>query len=162
MGINIYALRTKSITRIAAGRRAQKLGDRWQTLFHNSVMRQGFHCIRIHDGCKTAGRKLIRMPQAFDFIVSGSGCQALFVDTKAGYTKRFGASWRTDHQIRELSHLESHGHKSGYIVLFSTSSEVVFFSASKLKAMKPRESLGVEDGVILGTEMNFDLRKIFV
>lgn len=161
MGVNIFLPRAKSITRIAAGKRAQAGGERWQTLFHNCAIRQGFHCIRIPDGCKQAGKKLLRVQTPFDFVLSGKGARMAFIDTKSCKTKRFAASGKVAHQIRDLLALENHSHIAGYLVLFSTSGEVVFFSAYQLHAMIERSSLGPEDGKIIGLATGFDINKVF-
>lgn len=150
------------MTRVAAGRQAQAKGERWQTLFQNSAVRQGFHCIRIPDGCRTVQRRLIRVPSPFDFIISKTGLTCAFLDTKTCKTRKFAFSGKVAHQVYNLNLLEKHGLKAGYLVHFQTSSEVVFFPASKLSGMLERTSLGAEDGIILGIEMNFSLERLFL
>lgn len=144
----------------ARGKKAQAIGAMWEGLFQAQAKKNGVLCIRIENGCRSAYMKLIRVLQPFDFILSYNG-KALFVDTKITKSVNYTFSMITQHQIKHLHDLEVAGHLSGYIVNFTKHNKIVFFKASDLKKLQEKQSLGPQDGEIIGSEMTFDLKLLF-
>ena len=143
------------------GRKAQAHGKEWESIFHLQAVKQGLVCIRINDGCKSTGYKLIRVRQAFDFILSFDKYPACFIDTKTVKTTNYSASMVTSHQVADLAKLEAHGHFAGYLVNFTKTNQIVWFSATQLKQLTEGMSLKPSDGLLLGTEGAFDLKLLF-
>lgn len=152
--------------RISQGKRAQRGGEQFENEFRSACARSGVHALRFPNGCKTVrapkGIKLIRVPTPFDWILSFSRTSG-YIDTKTTAEKGFPHAKIEDHQVVEMLALEREGHRSGYVVHFTSlpAGPIVFFTATILFALKPRTSLKVEDGVILGREYSFDPRLIF-
>lgn len=145
------------MNRRIAGRIAKKSGEVFENILKSTAYRQGFYPIQIPTGCKTIGPgKIIRVRTAFDFIFVKKDL-TLFIDAKSVKAKAYSTSMITPHQVVELKECEQAGFTSGYIVYFQTSDQVVFFSASQLKAQFFKTSLKPEDGVILGRLTSFDL-----
>lgn len=137
------------------------MGKLWENILFSTAFRQGLLPIRIEDGSKTVGGKIIRVQQKFDFIISAPNALNCFLDTKTSKSDRYSYSMVKTHQIESLAKLEANGNKAGYLVLFQGCNKVVFFKASVLKNLQNRESLGIEDGLVIGSELNFNLRMIF-
>lgn len=137
------------------------MGKLWENILFSTAFRQGLLPIRIEDGSKTVGGKLIRVQQKFDFIIAAPNAQNAFIDTKTCKAARYSCSMVKTHQIESLAKLEAMGNKAGYLVLFQECNKVVFFKASLLKNLQSRESLGPEMGKMLGSELNFNLKMIF-
>jgi penicillin-binding protein-related factor A (putative recombinase) len=87
--------------------------------------------------------------------------RAAFVDAKSTSKTNFTYSDVTDHQVRILREIESQRFPAGYLVHFRQTGRVVFFSASELLALKPRESLSDRDGLCIGTINTLSLVTIF-
>lgn len=145
----------------ARGKKAQQIGLVWESIFQNAAKKQGFVCIRIENGCKSAYMKLIRVRQPFDFILSFKGLPAVFIDTKTIKASNYSASMIVEHQVKDLALLEGCNHLAGYLVLFQKSNQVVWYKASQLKSLQARESLSPEMGILLGSESNFNLKLLF-
>lgn len=145
----------------ARGKKAQAIGKVWESIFQNAAKKQGFVCIRIEDGCRSAYMKLIRVRQSFDFVLSFKGLPVAFIDTKTVKSANYTASMVTAHQVADLALLEANGSYAGYLVLFQKSNQVVWYSASQLKNLQARESLTPSDGILLGKESDFCLKMIF-
>lgn len=104
--------------------------------------------------------KMIRISTPFDFIFI-KGDKVIFTDSKTRKEGFFSHSMITHHQVRVLKEIEGHGHKAGYIVVFSTLSKIVFFSATQLWCLRPGESLKPDDGILLGNTACFRLGRLF-
>lgn len=142
-----------------SGKLSQRKGVTFENIVFSTAYRQGFHPIRIPLGAKQVGMgKLIRVRTDFDMILVHDQ-KALFLDLKCTKAKSFPFSSQTEHQIQSLAECEKRGHTAGYLVNFELINQIVFFSASKFKALS-RGSLKPEDGICLGTEMTFDLKRL--
>lgn len=152
--------------RVAQGRRAQRGGEQFENEFRSACARSGVHALRFPNGCKTVralkGIRLIRVLTPFDWILSFNRTSG-YIDTKTTAEKGFPHAKIEDHQLVEMLALEREGHRAGYVVHFTSlpAGPIVFFTATILFGLKPRSSLKVEDGVILGREYSFDPRLIF-
>ena len=67
----------------------------------------------------------------------------------------------TEHQKLDLLKIEQTNNIAGYLVFFESCNKVVFFSATKLNEIKPKESLKPENGVYVGTQVAIDLMLLF-
>lgn len=133
----------------------------FENIVYSTAWRQTFHPCRIPDGCKQlSNTKLIRVKSPFDFILAAPNGRCIFIDCKTTKAKKFNFSSIVEHQIDMLFGFEKCGHKAGYLIHFQETNDVVFFSASQFISNK-RGSLGPMDGLVIGKEMDFNLRKIF-
>lgn len=137
------------------------IGNEFEMILRRRCLMTGVAITRIHDGCSTTGNNFImRRQQICDFIVSWSGMSGL-LDAKSCGDLRFNFSAITKHQVDEMLQHERAGIKAGYIILFRKIQKVIFFPASTLAGMQSRTSLGVDGGLLLGSTIDFDVRKIF-
>jgi len=95
----------------------------------------------------------------FDYIL-GYGNKVLFCDLKSIDGKRITYSQLTDHQIESLDKLSHHA-MAGYIVFFRELQKLVYFAVGTLNRIKRGESLGIEDGVVVGDLLRHDFRILF-
>jgi hypothetical protein len=146
-------------------RQAQRNGAGWENVFQGHAARSGVLCLRFPNGCKTipgpGGRpRLIRVRTPFDWILSHQG-KAGFVDTKSTTSLTFTYTQVSDHQLAALRALEMQGHVCGYVVFFQKLNVVVFFRAHQLVALEPRDSLRPEQGLVVGTLLELDVKRLF-
>lgn len=152
-----------NLKRFIGGRRAKAHGDEFETQVKRAGEDNGFHVIRMPDGCKVVGpNKLMRVKTPFDFIFIKSKNETLFADTKTTEEKTFSHSKITPHQLEALLSVESKGGVAGYVVYFRSTSEIIWFSASKLNSISKGESLKPVEGVLLGTLFNLNFGVLFV
>lgn len=118
---------------------------------------QGISVVRIPDGCKQAGRRIIRVKSPFDFVF-GFGHRAAFIDAKYTSSDRFTYSDLVPHQLKELKKLSGAG-VAGYLVCFKT--QVWFIDISILLETRPKGHVNMKYAKFLGTITAFDLRRIF-
>lgn len=143
---------------------AKREGQAWEQLLKHLMTRDGWEVVEIPPGCRGDGRGgLIRVKTAFDFVAGKNG-RAVFFDAKSVESGNFTKSQCTVHQVDSLFKFFKQGFQAGYFVNFRDQNLVVFFSADKLMALKPRTSLKVSDGLALGTLPNlnwkvFDVRE---
>lgn len=150
-----------TIRKIRAGKIAKVKGDRFEILFKNIAASQGFKCIKIPMGAKMiSSQRMIRVATPFDFILFHGG-NSYCIDTKFTSDKKFSKSKITPHQLQELKECSDYPNViAGYVVNFNELNKVVFFSAAQLSSVKTKSSLNPEEGTMLGTTMNFDLKLI--
>ncbi len=141
------------------GLKAKKNGDYFENIFMFFANRSGFNFIKIPNGCKVLDKgKLVPVKSPFDFILCNS-VYTIFVDTKTTKQNVFSFSAINQNQVLNLLKVKNENNYSGYII--DLNGEVVFFCVSKLKTIKPGESIKKEDGVYLGSIKEFDLRRIY-
>jgi hypothetical protein len=149
------------IKNIVRGKKAKVNGQRFEIFLENSAARKMWTVTRIPDGCRQVGpNKLLRVRTPFDFVFTRWG-KAVFADAKSTQTKYFSKSALTPHQIEQLKDIENDGFAAGYIVNFSTLNLVVFFSATLLSEIKTRDSVGPEQGILIGNDEVINLQLIF-
>jgi len=152
-----------SLKRRIGGKRAKSHGDEFEAIVKSAGALDGFHVIRMPDGCKVIGpNKLMRVRTPFDFIFVKSRKETFFADTKTTEGKSFSHSQITPHQLDELLKIELNGGIAGYIVYFRETNEIVWFSSSKLNSISRGESLKPEEGVLLGSRFSIRFGALFV
>jgi len=154
------------MNRRLVGRRAQKKGSGFEIAFEAICKAQKIGCVRIPDGCKKVFGgfggfpKLKQVKSPFDFILAFNGrCCAL--DVKSYAQKRFCYSNINPNQVKQLNKIYQKDVSAGYLVFFSRQGYFCFFNAEKLGALKPRESLGIEDADISMRSDALDLTALF-
>jgi penicillin-binding protein-related factor A (putative recombinase) len=106
------------------------------------------------------GVRAIPTKTPFDFVMCRDGI-AVFFDAKSTSAKTFAASAIQLHQLYHLARVENAGFRSGYVVYFQETDEVVFFSASQLAKLKRGDSLKPDDGLQLGSALTLTLLPLF-
>ena len=149
--------------RKVGGFKAKKQGQ----FFENAFMSHASHScvvIKIPDGAKRIGPKtLIQVQTPFDVVlIHLQSKRVLFLDLKTTLNTSWPVSLNTPHQIAKLLEIEETGHIAGYVVYFRTPNELRFYSAKELTKERDRASLTREEGVFLGSLLNFELGHILV
>lgn len=148
-------------SRRTRGQKAKSNGDRWEMIVFNTAMRQGFRAVRIPNGCRSLGKNnFARVKTPYDFYLCEAGVGIIAFDTKTTIGKTFSYSQLTHHQVLELRHLELCLQRAGYLIHFQSTNQIIWFTASQLTSLVSGKSLKIEDGILLGKELDFDLRKI--
>lgn len=114
---------------------------------------------KIPNGVKYVGKRLIHVRTEFDFIMAYQGCVILF-DAKTTESSSFTYSKITAHQLKALSEYETHGIPTGYLIWFRGTDQVSFVKSSILRQVRRGSSIKPEDGILLGSIKNFDLRTL--
>jgi len=155
------------MTRIQVKRRLSPNaeGAIFETRLKLQAMEERIAIVQMPTGSRSIGHvgkrpTLIPVKTPFDFTVIKHG-ETAFFDAKSTDEKRFAHSKITKHQVEKLAEIESQGVAAGYVIHFRQSGLIVFMPASRLKAVKPRESLGRDDGLPLGTIDEFKLSILF-
>ncbi len=154
-------LKVASPIRRRAGWLAQKMGGAFENHFVARALMQGFQVTEIPDSCRQMRNKIIRVPSPFDLILHGTiqGVKrSAFIDLKRTESKTFSYSKIIPHQLQALL-ATNKGGEAGYVV--EMNGVVVFFDVEALHKLKPRESLKMGDGVLLGVKGHFDVMNIF-
>lgn len=137
------------------GAKAQNQGKVFERAFETICAQNNYTCVRIPDSCKQIGRerngapRLIRVKSPFDFVIASKGF-SVFLDVKSTESDRYTYSQLKQHQIDTL-HKVRKDVLSGYLVHFALENKIVFFDVNLLAALKPRESVSIESGLLLGT-----------
>lgn len=147
------------------GKAQQAFGSLFEELFHMTCGRtQGMAVTRFPDGCRVVGKnKVIRIKTPCDWILTFGGVTAL-IDTKTTESDSFPFSKIEKHQVKEMAIHAQSGARSGYVIWFRKSDDVVFMSSlfllglinqrGSLKAMNCSSSY-------LGKSRQFDPKMIF-
>jgi penicillin-binding protein-related factor A (putative recombinase) len=148
---------------VKKGYKAKKIGEYFENLILFFAKGQRIAIIKIPEGCKVVKNRfgkliplLIKSP--FDFFIVKSGKVACF-DTKTIESGNFSFSEINQNQIRELLNIEQQGISSGYLIFYRDRNRIVFYKASIVQSIKPRESLKEEQGIAVGDnqQVNFNL-----
>lgn len=155
-------MRFKNQKKAVIGMKARAEGLGFESFLVNSFRSQNYRVIHLPQGAKYVHHKWkglilspVKMP--FDMIVSCVG-KAGFFDAKSVSDQNFPFSMITSHQVEFMLDLEADGHKAGYIVHFKESNNVIFFTATQLNSLKRRQSLKQDEGVLLGTWFQLNLK----
>ncbi len=136
------------------------LGAGFEKYVDKCLSLKGLSVIRIHDGCKVYGpNKLVRVKQAFDFVVAGPEKLAMYFDAKTTIGDSFTFSSIDQDQLRNLLRIEKHGHVAGYIINFRQNGLYCFASAGQLAGVISGSSIKSRDCVDLGREI--DILRLF-
>lgn len=148
----------KVMNRSQGGAKAKSNGQGFENLFKLMAMNRGWAVVKINDGCRrVSAHKLIPVKQPFDFVLAKGG-HVLCLDTKTQDDTHFSRTLIKEHQIKELLALEKQGVISGYLVYLRKISQVVFFKASVLNALKDGDrGIYPQDGICLGDLHQMDL-----
>ena len=154
-------------SRQIGGRRAKTLGDLFERLLFIAASVESLNLIQIPMGAKVVGKsKVVKLPSPFDFILQKMGEPAIFFDakTKNGPTMScsdFFDDGSTQRQLLTLLTATKYGTKSGFVIWFRQPDRIVFVDAVKVGTMKPRSSIGTDDGTDLGSSGNLQLSKLW-
>lgn len=148
------------------GIKSQAFGVLFESLFETACKARGVHVTRIPDGCRSVGKKIIRVRTPWDWVLSYEGKTAL-IDTKTVSGRKFSYSGIVDHQMNELCYHAEQGTLGGYIIWLRQTDEVLFVRSNHLlKSYGQRGSFGLGDlkSDVLGylRDRTFDIRKIFL
>lgn len=143
------------------GKIAKDQGAGFEARLEFVCHRSGVLATRIPDGCKMIRTKLgaiipKRVPTPFDFLLTKAGYTAC-IDCKTVESGNFSYSMLNEFQVRSLIGIYRSSISAGYIVWFRAPDKVIFFRASQLAALEPRESLKHEEGIMLGSSNDFSL-----
>lgn len=147
-----------TIRKMRAGATAKSIGSAFEHLILSSGSRDGVAIIRIPNGCETKrwrtatgpATKLVRVHSPFDFCAFHLG-RAVVFDAKTIASGRFVHSAITPHQLHYLAQCGRHVAAAGYLVWYRDEDAVIWHSHRRLIALKPRESLGIADGLHVGS-----------
>lgn len=146
------------------GFKAKQAGDYFESLFSFFAIKAKATVIKLPDGCKRVfynGKiKLLPMQTPFDYILAKNG-KTIFLDCKTIEDSNFSFSKLTTHQVDSLFSLEKKEVLSGYLIYYRKVNKIIFYKASVLKKLKPRESLKEQDGLVLGNNQSIDLDLLF-
>jgi hypothetical protein len=147
-------------SRVIAGRKAKQEGKGFENTLYVDALRQGWYVINIPQGCRWIGQnKVIAVESPFDFLIIKDG-KTICLDCKSYYRDRIQYSDLEPHQLQVLAGCEENGVPGGYLVCFRTSYQIVWFSSSKLLGLQPGHGLGIEDGTLLGSLLDYRIEKI--
>lgn len=146
------------------GYKAKGIGDAFENLFNSTCHKFFIIPVRIPNGGRVykdrtgkMGVKLVKSP--YDWLITRGGRSAV-LDTKTIESGNFTYSCIDQDQLRNLNETAI-SIPSGYVVWYRQHDTVYFYAASVLRALKPKESLKLKDGLLLGTIGNFNPEKIF-
>lgn len=130
-------------------------------MFENICALQQVSCIRVPDGCKSIGKfRLIRVKSPFDYVI-GYADKIACIDLKSfGKGNTLTYSQIHQEQAIALNKIGLHG-IAGYIVYHRDPDKIVFHNAHTLINLNPGGGLPWEIGLILGSSLDFDVRKLF-
>jgi hypothetical protein len=114
------------------GLRSKRAGANFESWIASAARTAGHDIVRIPDGCKSIGKRLIRFKAPFDFILS-TKLGIVFFDAKhtSDDSIRLGAI--RPHQVESLKKLlHAPNVKTGFIVLFTQTNTVEFFDLKEL------------------------------
>lgn len=139
---------------------AKRSGDQFQRYFESRCRILKIDCVRIPDGCRQLSAfKTMRVKTPFDYIIAKNGLIA-FLDLKSTRDKTLAYSKIERHQLAELARLGRHS-RAGYLVFYREFNELVYYGYETLGALKPNESLSLDDGLRIGNVLIGDIGEIF-
>lgn len=138
---------------------SKKVGNAFEDILERHAIQIGAKLTQMPSGCKWVGKRAIPVRTEFDFFFAYQGRSIVF-DAKTLKTSGFSYSTITPHQMNSLYEFECQGICAGYVIWFRGTDQVTFVKASALRALKPRCSIGPDDGLSLGSIRDFDLRTI--
>lgn len=142
------------MNRCLAGRKAQSSGAGFERVFMQMCAMHKVGCVQIPPGCRTAGKRLLRVKSPTDFIISHANVRTI-VDCKTIDSGNFSFSMIVPHQLAAFRELGS----GGYVL--RTKGLVYFIDWKLLAALKPHGSVDLRSAVLLGEEYVFNPRLIF-
>lgn len=138
---------------------SKKVGNAFENILERHAINIGAKLTKMPNGCKWVMKRAIPVKTEFDFILAYQGSVLIF-DAKTLKVGGFSHSTITPHQMNALHEFECQGIHAGYVIWYRGSDQVSFVKASTLRALRPRCSLKPDDGLLLGSVRDFDLRTI--
>lgn len=152
----------------------------YERLFDKVCERGLAHVIKIHDGGETFSNgkmtirngslkpnfTFVRKKQPFDrLVIFGRKILACDIKTKQKNSITYSEinskkGFLKEHQRDALNKFSQAG-ISGIIVFHLNINATVFYSNDILNCLKPRKSIGLKDGLLLGDLTNFEIDPIF-
>lgn len=131
------------------GRRNNRAGRSFEALIAQLCDQYFISLVKIPEAARTIGAgKIIREKSPFDFVAGYRGRTAFF-DAKLCSDTRFSYSRINRSQCKHLFAFSRQNLPAGYVIFFAKQSTIVFVDVNRLLAVRPRASLGPEDGVCL-------------
>lgn len=155
----------KQARRVAAWK-SQRIGKSWENILRHACRVQLVELVRIPDGCRQVGPRLVRVKSPFDWIMASppieigdaaAGCYSAHVDTKTITGAKLARCDLPQHQLEDLVRL-NRASVTGFLVWFRPSDRVVFFDA---QVALLRTSIPMEEGLDIGTVDDMDLLKLW-
>jgi hypothetical protein len=148
--------------RSIGGLKAKRNGDDFENILMGETLKRGMGGFKIPEGCKRVRRNLllqVRTPFDFTFY---DGPLFIFCDAKHTTAMVYRKSLIKPHQVHSLLKLEREtGHAAGYVIYFKPLNAVYFYKASALHELQANKSLKPEDGLLLGSRFDINLRLVF-
>lgn len=138
-------LRPKKASRSLAGKRAYHQGEAFEDLFKTLCRKEKISFTRIPNGCRSVGKRIIRVKSPFDWILTCGGFsnpKMALIDTKTINRNSFPHSLIELHQVEEMIQHESSSIFAGYIIWLRPIDRVLFVSANYLL-----KCIGVKGGI---------------
>lgn len=142
------------MSRRLGGRLAQSHGAGFERVFMQMCAMHRVGCVQIPAGCRTAGKRLVRVKSPCDYVISYANVRTV-IDCKSLEGGNFTFSHVVPHQLNTFRTLQS----GGYVLRLKD--QVYFIPWQVLDKLKPRDSVNLEDCVHLGKEYIFNPRLIF-
>ena len=134
-------------------------GNQFEVLFQKEATRSLICVERIKNTVFT-GRGYMSAKAPCDFLLVYQGVAAA-IDTKTYDCANMKHSLLEAHQVQSLKNFHNHGLVAGYVVWFRKANKVVFFGADQLASLAEDAALKPEDGQLLGTLEDMNLRSLF-
>lgn len=141
-------------------------GQSWEQVFAAFCNANQIGFVKLPTGAEIKktrfGQNQIKLKKSpFDYILARSGRYA-FIDNKVTIDKAVSFSKVKKHQIDAFRKLSIGGARCGYVVQFRSLGQiVVFFDWKLLAALKPRQSLSPEQGMLMGNSSAFNPLLLF-
>lgn len=154
---------SKKTSHVLRGRRAQASGASFENIFSASCAAQAIAVSQIPNGCRTAGKRLIRVKTPFDWVISKNGKCAL-IDTKTINAAAFPHALIEPHQALSMLRHDLEGIRAGYLVWLRKTNTLIFISARVLcDSMQSRGSIGPDNPKVIsiGSMESMSIQTIF-
>lgn len=154
----------KNFNSVRGGHKARSHGDFAEKMIYQACLKEKILALQIPTGAKIRkfGGRLVPIPikTPFDFILYLNG-KSVTLDIKFIEGDHFNYSWITPHQVESLLKIQETKNEAGYLIFFEKINQVVFFPASQLSSLKPRQSLKPQEGILIGSILAFNLSLLF-
>lgn len=136
-------------------------GKGFEAVFKTRAQLEGLRCLKVPEAGRWMGRGLFKpIPGWCDYVLLDSAGRAAWVDTKSIEDTRYRYSLINQDQLKFLTGVGDVC-PAGYVIFFRPAHAIVFISWQKLMTIGPEEGLCPQDGVHLGSELDFSPRRIF-
>lgn len=137
-------------------------GKAFEDAFRKKAMIEGFLVIQNFLSARyTYNQNLQVMPSHLDFMVATPTGRIAFVDCKNFDGDSFPYSKLKPEQIERAALLNEWSVPAGFIILLRGTNAVRFYTGKRIQEIGPGNSMGLKDGISLGTVFDFKIKKIF-